>query len=72
MEIKKLNLLGTYSDTKFIPDVYLYNDVESRTALLQGLLDTDGGLHKSKQRNGQISYSLEFSTTSAKLRDDVI
>ena len=71
-EIKKLNLLGTYSDTKFIPDVYLYNDVESRTALLQGLLDTDGGLHKSKQRNGQISYSLEFSTTSAKLRDDVI
>lgn len=71
-EIKKLNLLGTYSDTKFIPDVYLYNDVESRTALLQGLLDTDGGLHKSKQRNGQISYSLEFSTTSTKLRDDVI
>lgn len=71
-EIKKLNLLGTYSDTKFIPDVYLYNDVESRTALLQGLLDTDGGLHKSKQRNRQISYSLEFSTTSAKLRDDVI
>lgn len=71
-EIKKLNLLGTYSDTKFIPDVYLYNDVESRTALLQGLLDTDGGLHKSKQRDGQISYSLEFSTTSAKLRDDII
>lgn len=71
-EIKKLNLLGTYSDTKFIPDIYLYNDVESRIALLQGLLDTDGGLHKSKQRSGKVSYSLEFSTTSTKLRDGVI
>lgn len=39
--LKTLNLLGKSSHTKFIPDVYKYNSVEVRKAVLQGLLDTD-------------------------------
>ena len=50
--LRKLNLLGTTSDTKFIPDEYLWNSVENRIAILQGLLDTDGCFNK----NGIIEY----------------
>lgn len=39
--LKSLNLLGKSSHTKFIPDIYKYNSVEVRKAVLQGLLDTD-------------------------------
>lgn len=39
--LKALNLFGKSSHTKFIPDVYKYNSVEVRKAVLQGLLDTD-------------------------------
>jgi hypothetical protein len=40
--IKALGLKGKKSVDKFIPEVYLLNDVAARTALLQGLLDSDG------------------------------
>ena len=37
-----LELLDTYSHTKFIPWVYKNGSVQQRLAILQGLLDTDG------------------------------
>jgi phosphate starvation-inducible PhoH-like protein len=66
--LRELNLLGTFSATKFIPESYLYNSSEIRIALLQGLLDTDGGPVTQKGRTCRIQYT----TTSEKLKDDVI
>lgn len=40
--IRDLGLDDTMSHTKFIPEQYMLGDVSQRTALLQGLLDTDG------------------------------
>lgn len=44
--LSKLGLLGTYSDTKFIPKQYLYSTVENRKKLLDGLIDTDGYINE--------------------------
>jgi len=51
-KLRELKLLGKNSQTKFIPKEYLYNSVENRISLLQGLLDTDGCFNK----NGVIEY----------------
>src|SRR4029077_1025428 len=40
---RELGLCGARSETKFIPEAYLYNTPEVRVALLQGLLDADRG-----------------------------
>ena len=66
--LSHLNLLGTYSSTKFIPENYLYNSADVRIAVLQGLLDTDGGPVTQKDRTCRIQYS----TNSEKLKDDVV
>ncbi len=66
--LRELSLLGTYSSTKFLPENYLYNSTEVRIALLQGLLDTDGGPVTQIGRSCRIQYT----TTSEKLKDDVI
>lgn len=50
------------STEKFIPKEYLFNDRDTRLALLQGLFDTDGTISK----NGLA----EFSTSSKQLSDD--
>ncbi len=60
--------LGSKSYSKFVPDEYLYNSAEVRLAVLQGLLDTDGGPVTQKDRTCRIQYS----TTSILLRDDVV
>lgn len=62
--LASLNLLGTTSGTKFIPQQYLYSDTNNRIALLQGLIDTDGYIN---QRG-----LLEYSTISPQLKSDVI
>ena len=41
-ELEFLNLLGTKSGNKFIPHQCLFDSIENRYALLQGLMDTDG------------------------------
>jgi phosphate starvation-inducible PhoH-like protein len=64
----RLGLLGTRSETKFIPDVYRYNSADVRIAVLQGLLDTDGGLILPQDRTCRIVYT----TASPRLRDDVL
>ncbi len=47
--LKDLGLWGKYSDEKFIPSEYLYNSIEVRLAILQGLLDTDGSVANDGQ-----------------------
>ena len=66
--VRRLGLYGTRSTTKFVPELYLYNSHKVRLAVLQGLLDTDGGPVTQKNRTCRIQYA----TTSPRLRDDVI
>ncbi|MDT4952363.1 MAG: phosphate starvation-inducible protein PhoH [Acidobacteriota bacterium] len=66
--LRELRLAGTYSATKFIPEDYLYNSAEVRLAVLQGLLDTDGGPVTQVGRTCRIQYT----TTSERLKDDVL
>ena len=66
--IRELGLAGTRSETKFVPWVYSHNSAEVRTALLQGLLDSDGGPVTQAGRTCRIQYT----TTSERLRDDVM
>lgn len=51
------------SDTKYIKDDFLFNTIENRIALLQGLMDSDGCANK----NG----SCEFASKSKKLAEQV-
>lgn len=46
-QIQRLGLKGSHE--KFVPDAYRYNTVAVRTAILQGLLDTDGFVDKHGQ-----------------------
>jgi len=66
--LRELDLLGTRSHSKFVPDDYLNNSAEVRLAVLQGLLDSDGGPVTQADRTCRIQYS----TTSILLRDDII
>ncbi|HWF55573.1 MAG TPA: PhoH family protein [Solirubrobacteraceae bacterium] len=66
--VRELGLAGTGSATKFIPEVYLQNSSAVRLAVLQGLLDTDGGPVTQRARTCRIQYA----TCSETLRDDVV
>ncbi|MGW3101487.1 PhoH family protein [Streptomyces sp. NPDC001100] len=66
--LRELDLLRTRSNTKFVPDDYLYNTAEVRLAVLQGLLDSDGGPVTQSGRTCRVQYG----TTSIILRDDVV
>lgn len=65
--LEELGLMGLTSHTKFIPEIYLLNSVENRIHLLNGLMDTDGGV--CLKSNG--STTIEYSTTSEKLAKNV-
>jgi phosphate starvation-inducible PhoH-like protein len=67
-ELRGLGLAGARSNTKFVPDVYRLNTADVRLAVLQGLLDTDGGPVQQRRRSCRIQYT----TTSPQLRDDVV
>jgi hypothetical protein len=66
--LSELKLNNTRSHTKFIPDIYKYSSIETRLALLQGLMDTDGHCMKSDDNifNGAI-----YTSVSEQLADDV-
>ncbi|MEV6583431.1 PhoH family protein [Streptomyces sp. NPDC051582] len=66
--MREPDLLGSRSHSEFVPDDYLFNTAEVRLAVLQGLLDSDGGPVVQKDRTCRIQYS----TASIVLRDDVI
>lgn len=63
-EIRNCNLNSIKSYEKFVPKKYLFNSIENRIKLLQGLLDTDGYVNK----NGT---SVFFTTISPQLMNDV-
>lgn len=66
--LNELELHNTRSHTKFIPYIYKYSSIESRLAILQGLMDTDG--HCMLSKNGAFQGT-QYSTVSEKLCDDV-
>jgi phosphate starvation-inducible PhoH-like protein len=66
--LRELDLLGTTSSTKFVPEAYRLNSSWVRLAVLQGLLDTDGGPVVQRDRTCRVQYC----TTSPRLRDDVV
>lgn len=59
-------IIDHYSYEKYIPDEYLYNDMETRMLLLQGLMDTDGCITRSGGR-----YHTKYSSTSKKLLEQI-
>ncbi|SDY93818.1 phosphate starvation-inducible protein PhoH [Geodermatophilus africanus] len=65
--LRRLELAGTTSATKFVPEPYLHNSAAVRTAVLQGLLDSDGGPVVQRGRTCRIQYT----TTSPGLKDGV-
>ncbi len=65
--LRKLGLIGTRSSTKFIPELYLHNAAAVRMAILQGLLDSDGGPVTQRDRTCRIQYT----TCSEQLHEDV-
>jgi phosphate starvation-inducible PhoH-like protein len=66
--VRDLMLAGSTSVTKFIPTDYMFNGSDVRVAILQGLLDTDGGPVTQKGRTCRIQYT----TCSDVLRDAVV
>lgn len=62
-ELRNLGLLGTVSQTKFIPEVYKNASVHDKFQLVKGLMDTDGYVDKDG--------STEFCTVSDKLALDL-
>ncbi|MFL6219160.1 MAG: PhoH family protein [Actinomycetes bacterium] len=66
--LRDLGLTGTRSNTKFVPERYLHNSSQVRLAVLQGLLDTDGGPVTQRGRTCRVQYG----TSSERLRDDVV
>ncbi len=66
--LRRLDLAPTRSDTKFIPDDYLLNSSDVRLAVLQGLLDSDGGAVTQSGRTCRI----QFTTVSDRLRDHMV
>ena len=61
--LRELNLFGTSSGTKFVPQMYKTSTKENRLAILAGLLDTDGSLC----RNG-----FDYISKSEQLANDVV
>ena len=66
--LRALGLAEARSSTKFVPDSYLCNSPGVRRAVLQGLMDTDGGPVIQRDRRCRIQYS----TCSEQLADDVV
>jgi phosphate starvation-inducible PhoH-like protein len=66
--LRELSLAGTRSATKFVPEPYLHNSSAVRLAVLQGLLDSDGGPVTQQGRTCRVQYG----TSSPRLRDDVV
>lgn len=65
-QLQKYGMCYSHRKTdKYIPEEYIYADIEDRLELLAGLLDTDGTLNKKEHR-------YQFSTTSEKLKDTFV
>jgi hypothetical protein len=60
---RELGLQGHSASTKHIPNMYLYNDIDTRIGVLQGLMDTDGYISKDG--------TVQFTTISEQLAENV-
>lgn len=67
VELRELGLMGTKSETKFIPEIYLFQSHENRLQLLRGLMDTDGWVEIGKRGN-----HTAFCSVSKQLADGVV
>jgi len=56
--LRELRLMGCGSADKHIPEVYMRSSPAGRTALLQGLMDTDGGMERKSATFTSVSYRL--------------
>lgn len=65
--LRELGVFGKRAWEKSVPSSYLVASELDRRSLLQGLLDTDGGLPYADRS----SSSVEFTSTSEQLVDDV-
>ena len=65
--LRALGLAGHLAHDKFIPEQYLYGDVEQRLELLRGLMDTDGYVYKKAEDKCE----MEYVTVSEQLAKDV-
>ncbi len=63
-DIEQLGLAGKGAKEKFIPEIYLWSDIQSRIDLLQGLMDTDGTI-------GERTHA-SFTTVSKNLADGIM
>lgn len=61
-------LAGVRSSTEFVPEDYLFNAPDVRLAVLQGLLDSEGGRVSRQGRACRVQYT----TACDRLRDDVV
>jgi superfamily II DNA or RNA helicase len=64
--LRELGLFGHRAESKYVPDVYMYAPTSVRLAVLQGLLDTDGGVA------GRLGTCVEFTSVSQRLARDVV
>ena len=63
--IRQFGLYMHKSEDKFIPDIYKYNSIEIRLAILQGLIDSDGYIPKG-------TPYITYSTSSKQLAEDIV
>lgn len=71
-KLERLGLLGTYFDTKFIPEIYMHASSRQRLALIQGLMDTNVIIDNptlSKDKAFLKNNEFEYSTTSRVLAE---
>lgn len=60
-----IELLNTTSETKFIPEKYIYDSIENRFDLLNGLLDSDG----SVDEKGRVSFWSNSHTMATQVQE---
>lgn len=65
--LRDLELLGKNSENKFVPDMFKFNDYDTRLAVLRGLMDTDGTVWQDRKTTRAQYYS-----TSETLAKDVV
>ena len=58
------DFIGAKSGDKYIPEEYMLNDVRTRYAILQGLMDTDGYIDDNK-------FRISYTTVSRRLANDI-
>lgn len=69
-ELKRLNIFGHNAFNKYIPECYLFDSIENRHSLLQGLMDSDGTCRSIK--HGRDGAEAKYTTVSDGLKDTFI